>query len=68
MRDHPVIKAMERTGFSNMVAQVEHVGIDYFDHEILVGDDIVEFDGEVILQDNLERYLSEVLGFEFKTA
>ncbi|MGG3803128.1 YqaI family protein [Metabacillus fastidiosus] len=67
MRDHPVIESMERTGFPNMIAQPEHEGIDYFGDEILMGDDIVEFDGEIILKDNLERFLVEI-GFLFKTA
>ncbi|MED4455938.1 YqaI family protein [Metabacillus fastidiosus] len=67
MRDHPVIESMERTGFPNMVAQPEHAGIDYFGTEILAGDDIVEFDGEIILKDNLEEFLTEI-GFKFKTA
>lgn len=66
--DHPMIERIQRTGFPNMVAQPEHAGIDYFGDEILYGDDIVEYDGEIILRDNLERYLKEVMEFEFKTA
>lgn len=68
MGDHPMIEQVLRTGFPNMVAQPEHAGIDYFGDEILDGDDIVEYDGEIILKDNLERYLTEVMEFEFKTA
>lgn len=58
---------MERTGYPNIVDHPEHIGIDYFGEEVLVGDDYVEYDGDLILLDNLERYLSE-MGFEFKTA
>ncbi len=65
--DHPDITRTERTGFPNLVSQSEHIGIDYFGEEVLVGDEYVEYDGDLILLDNLERYLSE-LGFEFKTA
>jgi len=68
MGDHPTIEQVQRTGFPNMVAQPEHAGIDYFGDEILDGDDIVEYDGEIILKDNLERYLTEVMEFEFKMA
>ncbi|MBY0157303.1 hypothetical protein H0178_16050 [Cytobacillus firmus] len=66
--DHPTVNQIQRTGYPNIVAQPEHAGIDYFGDEILVGDDIVEYDGEIILRDNLERYLKEVMEFEFKTA
>ncbi|WP_353739166.1 YqaI family protein [Cytobacillus oceanisediminis] len=68
MMDHPTVNQIQRTGYPNIVAQPEHAGIDYFGDEILVGDDIVEYDGEIILRDNLERYLKEVMEFEFKTA
>ncbi|MCM3404939.1 hypothetical protein M3655_22640 [Cytobacillus oceanisediminis] len=68
MGDHPMIEQIQRTGFPNMAAQLEHSGIDYFGDEILEGDDIVEYDGEIVLRDNLERYLSEVMEFKFKTA
>jgi Hypothetical protein Yqai len=66
--NHPIVEKIVRTGYPNMWTQPEHVGIDYFGDEILDGDDIVEYDGEIILKDNLERFLSEVLEFEFKTA
>lgn len=67
MLEHPDITRVERTGYPNIVDQPEHIGIDYFGEEVLVGDDYVEYDGDLILLDNLERYLSE-MGFEFKTA
>ncbi|MDF1509706.1 hypothetical protein PZE06_16320 [Robertmurraya sp. DFI.2.37] len=65
--DHPAIEKAMKTGYPNMVAQPEYFGIDYFGEEIFVGDDIVELDGELILRDNLERYLSEKFDAEFKT-
>lgn len=67
MLEHPDITRVNRTGYPNIVSQPEHAGIDYFGDEILEGDDVVEFNGEVILRDNLERFLVEI-GFEFKTA
>ncbi len=51
-----------------MIDQPEHAGIDFFGDEILDGDEVVEYDGELVLVDNLNRYLSEEMGFEFKTA
>lgn len=68
MLDHPVVSEINRTGYPNLCDQEEHVGFDVFDDEVLVGDDIVEFNGDIILQDNLERYLSEKMVFIFKTA
>ncbi|MEX3715414.1 hypothetical protein ABFV99_23870 [Cytobacillus horneckiae] len=66
--DHPLVTQIERTGYPNMIDQPEHAGIDFFGDEILDGDEIVEYDGELVLVDNLNRYLSEEMGFEFKTA
>lgn len=66
--EHPEVTQYRRTGYPNLVAQPEHAGIDYFGEEILEGDEIVEYDGEIILEGNLQRYLCEVLGFEFKSA
>ncbi|MCS0823166.1 hypothetical protein NX029_04235 [Cytobacillus firmus] len=66
--NHPIVDQIVRNGYPNMGTLPEHVGIDYFGDEILDGDDIVEYDGEIILKDNLVRFLSEVLEFEFKTA
>ncbi|KEF40154.1 Hypothetical protein Yqai [Schinkia azotoformans MEV2011] len=68
--EHPTISRTLKTGYPNMVVQPEHFGIDYFGDEILTGDDYVEDpdNGEIVLKENLERYLSDVYGFEFKTA
>ncbi|MEK4924141.1 hypothetical protein MKX78_19730 [Cytobacillus sp. FSL R5-0569] len=66
--EHPEVTQLQRTGYPNLVAQPEHAGMDYFGEEILEGDEIVEYDGEIILEGNLQRYLCEVLGFEFKSA
>lgn len=66
--DHPLVTQIERTGYPNMIDQPEHAGIDFFGDEILDGDEFVEYDGELVLIDNLNRYLSEEMGFEFKTA
>ncbi|MEK5108188.1 hypothetical protein MHI57_17965 [Cytobacillus sp. FSL K6-0129] len=66
--EHPEVTQLRRTGYPNLVAQPENAGIDYFGEEILEGDEIVEYDGEIILEGNLQRYLCEVLGFEFKSA
>lgn len=70
MLEHPIIASINRTGYpENMVAQPEHCGIDFFSDEILAGDEVVydEEQKEVILKDNLERYLAEQYGFTFKT-
>lgn len=65
---HPDITRTLKTGYPNVVEQSEFFGFDVFGDEILVGDDYVEYDGSLILMDNLERFLSEEMDFVFKTA
>lgn len=69
MLEHPDITRTLRTGYPEglRINQTEHYGIDYFGDEILIGDDVVIDEAEIILKDNLERYLSEEYGFQFKT-
>jgi hypothetical protein len=68
--EHSEITQVNRTGYVNMVAQSEHAGVDYFGTEILIGDEIVTDDntGEVVLKEDLEKYLEEEYGFKFTTA
>jgi uncharacterized protein YacL (UPF0231 family) len=72
MLEHPDIIRCNRTGYPdglrNMVNQPEHYGIDYFGDEILVGDEIVEINGEIVLKENFDYYLEEIIGAKFKTA
>ena len=66
---HPMITQIEKNGYPNMVDQEEHFGIDIMGDEVLVGDDYIEFpDGEILLESNIDDYLIEMLGCEFKTA
>ncbi|MCY8503959.1 hypothetical protein CW370_20055 [Bacillus sp. SN32] len=44
------------------------VQIDFYGDEVTPVDDYVIDGGEIILRENLERYLREQLGFEFKNA
>ncbi|MCY9088960.1 YqaI family protein [Bacillus inaquosorum] len=44
------------------------VRIDFYGDEVTPVDDYVIDCGEIILKENLERYLKEQLGFEFKNA
>lgn len=66
LNNHPIINEMEQKGLVNALNQPECQGLDYFGNEILVGDDVVEYDGEVVHRDNLYDFL-EALGFTFKT-
>jgi len=68
--EHPDITQVNRTGYVNMVAQPEYAGVDYFGTEILIGDEIVTDDntGEVVLKEDLEKYLEKEYGFKFTTA
>jgi hypothetical protein len=65
---HPDITRTLKTGYPNLVEQPEYFGTDVFGDEILAGDDYVEYDGALILMDNLERFLAEEMDFVFKTA
>jgi hypothetical protein len=65
--EHPAITEMNRKGYIGALNQPECCGIDYFGFEILSGDDVIEFDGEIVLKEHLEDFLKEK-GFEFKTA
>ncbi|MES1038987.1 YqaI family protein [Peribacillus simplex] len=68
--EHPDIVQALKTGYPNLVAQPEHAGTDYFGNEILIGDSIIidHKNGETILEESLEDYLIEVLGFQFTNA
>ncbi|MGG3624366.1 hypothetical protein ABES25_12495 [Bacillus gobiensis] len=66
--EHPVISNINRTGYANMADQEEHQGIDFFGNEILSGEDVViDEDGEMVLKDDLEKFLAEKYGFKFQT-
>jgi hypothetical protein len=67
--EHPMITRINATGYpSKDVEPKESAGSDYYGNKILVGDDIVEHDGEIILVDSLEDYLADVLEFKFRKA
>jgi hypothetical protein len=69
-----MITQINRTGypkeFQEQPEQPEHFGIDAMGDEILVGDSIVvdPTNDEIILEDNIEDYLIESLGFRYMKA
>ena len=64
--EHPMITEYNKKGYlggrEEMVTKK-----DYFGFDIDPGDDVVKFDGDIVLKENLEDYL-KAIGFEFKTA
>jgi hypothetical protein len=74
MIEHPMVTQINRTGYplgmEKKQEQPEHFGIDAMGEEILVGDSIVvdPNTGEIVLEDNLEDYLIERLGFRYMKA
>lgn len=62
--EHPVITKIRRYGYPEP-EKVSNSSRDYFGDEILPGDAVVKFDDEIILEENLRRYLTEVWGAEF---
>lgn len=66
MLEHPQISEINRKGYLNALNQPECMGTDFFGNELLVGDDVVEYEGEIVLRDDLDKFL-EALGFQFKT-
>lgn len=64
--EHPAITEMNKKGFIGPVEQ-KSCGSDYFGFDIEPGDEVVEFDGDIVLKEHLEEFLKD-LGFEFKKA
>lgn len=64
--EHPIITELNRKGYVGATDQ-ECWGKDYYGELIVTGNDVVEFDGDIVLKDNLERYLTEVWNFKFHT-
>lgn len=66
MKDHPEIESHEKTG---LPAGSQHEGTDVMDSEIFKGDPVVVLpNGERLLEENLEDYLIERLGWRYTTA
>jgi predicted Ser/Thr protein kinase len=67
--EHPEITRTLNTGYPHK-EEHEYAGVDFLDTEIFVGDNIVEDPntGETVLKENLEQYLADHYGFQFKTA
>lgn len=67
---HPIITQMEQTGYPYAVNDEEAIGVDFFGNEIWPGDAYFEDpnNGEMVLQEHWQSYLSRVYEFEFKTA
>ena len=63
--EHPDISRIQKNGYPE---QEKPMPKDYFGDPIFPGDPIVRFDDEVILEENLCRYLEEVWGAEFTIA
>lgn len=67
--EHPEISRALATGYPVPVYEKEG-SIDFFGTEIQSGDEVVTDpnNGEIVLKEDLERYLKEVYDFEFSTA
>ena len=70
--EHPAITKANMTGYANALSQPECEGVDFFGSELFPGDDVVIYEGEMALRENLddrgnlEKFLYH-FGFEFKT-
>lgn len=64
--EHPDITRMRRYG--DLRNDPEFFGYDCLGDEIFYGEEVVEIDGELVLQDNLQKYLVEFYGAKFFTA
>ncbi|WP_079708586.1 YqaI family protein [Paraliobacillus ryukyuensis] len=64
MLEHPSITRTLRTGYPNPVDD-GHEEFDLFGDLVTVNDEVFETeDGDIVLEVNMERYLSEQLGIE----
>ncbi len=66
--EHPTITEINTFGYPKDMYEDQHCGTDYFGTEIIEGDEIFELDGETVLLDNLERFLTEFAGGKFTLA
>jgi hypothetical protein len=64
--EYPSITEMNKKGYLGGREDME-TKKDWFGFDIDPGDEVVEFDGDIVLKENLEEYL-KANGFEFKTA
>lgn len=62
--EHPVVRWLRKEGLPD----AEVVAVDYFGTEIFEGEYYFEFEGEIVHEDDLERFLYEVLGVQRKQA
>jgi Hypothetical protein Yqai len=65
--EYPTITRARLTGYPYPIDEAHH-GTDFFGNEIVRGEDVVEIDGDLVLQDDLQKYLSEVYHAKFYTA
>lgn len=65
MLEHPVVTKLNSTG---EVTAETLCGIDAMGDDIVAGDYIIEFDGEIILESNIIDYLVDILGAKKKVA
>jgi hypothetical protein len=65
--EHPQITEMNRKGYLGASEQRESCGTDFFGFEILAGDEVVVWEGEMVLKEHLVDFL-KATGFEFKIA
>jgi hypothetical protein len=71
--EHPMVTQINRTGYpENMIAQPLYNAKDFFGDAISTGAAIVVIPNhnskDIILESNLEDYLIEVLGCQYKLA
>lgn len=74
LRDHPMIQQIERTGYPRSYLPVDEEPkqtmpeVDYYGSKIIEGEKYIVVDGDIVLMENLERFLSEEWHLEFKVA
>jgi len=66
--EHPMVTEINQLGYPKDVFQEKHWGVDIMGDEVMEGDSIIEINGEIILESNLEDYLIEHLGAKFTLA
>lgn len=62
--EHPVVRWLRKEGLPD----AEVVAVDYFETEIFEGEYYFDFEDEIVHEDDLERFLYEVLGAQRKQA
>lgn len=67
MLEHPLVTQINRRGYPlSLVERKEDKVFDFFGDEITGNEKFYDFDGDLVLLDNLDKFLTEEFGAKIK--